>query len=252
LGLATDSGTLQLAREAAPLLATLSTDRLREEMALLLALPAATDGVELLDAIGALAALYPGLSGDTASHAMSTLRQLDLLIGATSDETPYPALRRWSANDARRIALRQAALAHACDSHERVGTAPRLWQRAKAALEIENENERFYAARLLFARAGKHEVAAADALLVAAACILAGDERQRTIGAAARANVLVDTYMRNREMLIPPPLLSGSDLIALLGIPPGPAIGRLLRVVRRAQLAGEITDRDGVLALIRR
>jgi hypothetical protein len=63
---------------------------------------------------------------------------------------------------------------------------------------------------------------------------------------------LIDTYVRNRELLIPPPLLSGSDLIALLGIPPGPAIGRLLRAVRRAQLAGEITDRDGALALVRR
>jgi hypothetical protein len=221
-------------------------------MALLLALPAATDGVGLLDAVGALAALYPGMSKDTARHAMSTLRQLDLLIGVTSDETPYPALHRWSSSDTRRIALRQMALAHASDSHERVETAPRLWQRAQVALEIENESERFYAARLLFARAGKNEVVGADALLVAAACILAGDERQRAIRAATRANTLIDTYMRNREMLIPPPLLSGSDLIALLGIPPGPALGRLLREVRRAQLAGEITDRDGALALIRR
>ena len=252
LGLVSDSVTLQMAREAAPLLATLSTDRLREEMALLLALPAATDGVGLLDAVGALAALYPGMSGGTASHAMRTLRQLDLLIGATGAETSYPALRRWSANDTRRIALRQVALAHACDSHERVENARSLWQRAKAALEIETESERFYAARLLFVRAGKNEAAAADALLVAAACILAGDGRQRAIQAAARANILIDTYVRNRELLIPPPLLSGSDLIALLGIPPGPAIGRLLREVRRAQLAGEINDRDGALALIRR
>ena len=158
LGLVSDSGTLQLAREAAPLLATLSTDRLREEMALLLALPAATDGVGLLDAVGALAALYPGMSGDTASHAMSTLRQLDQVIGVTGDETSYPALREWSANNIRRVALRQMALAHGCDSHEREETAPRLprlWQRAQAALETENEGERFFAARLLFARAGK-------------------------------------------------------------------------------------------------
>ena len=167
LGLAIDSGTLQLAGEAAPLLAMLSTDRLREEMALLLALPAATDGVGLLDAVGALAALNPGISKDTASHTIGTLRQLDLLIGGAGDETPYPALRRWSASDTRKNALRQVTLANASDSHERVETAPRLWQRAQAALEIENESERFYAARLLFARAGKNEAAAADALLVA-------------------------------------------------------------------------------------
>jgi tRNA nucleotidyltransferase/poly(A) polymerase len=246
------SGTLQLAREAAPLLATLSSDRLREEMALLLALAAATDGVELLNAVGALAVLYPGMGGDTASHAISTLRQLDLLIDATYDETLYPALREWSASEGRRTALRQMALARACDSHERVETAPRLWQQAQAALEIENEDERFFAARLLFARAGKNEAAAADALLVAAACVFADDEQQRAIRAAARANALIDTYVRNRKLLIPLPLLSGSDLIALLGISPGPAIGQMLQVVRRAQLAGEITDRNGALALIRR
>jgi tRNA nucleotidyltransferase/poly(A) polymerase len=252
LGLVSASGTLQLAREAAPLLATLSSDRLREEMALLLALAAATDGVELLNAVGALAVLYPGMGGDTASHAISTLRQLDLLIDATYDETLYPALREWSASEGRRTALRQMALARACDSHERVETAPRLWQQAQAALEIENEDEGFFAARLLFARAGKNEAAAVDALLVAAACVFAGDEQQRAIRAAARANALIDTYVRNRKLLIPLPLLSGSDLIALLGISPGPAIGQMLQVVRRAQLAGEITDRNGALALIRR
>lgn len=250
-GLLPDAGTLHLARAAAPLLAMLARDRIREELMLLLALPAATSGIEFLSEVGALAILYPGLYGDAATDALATLGQLDLFMDLTNDATQYPALRRWSARDLRRIALRQAMLAHARDVRDNADTAPRLWQRARAVLEVENDGERLYAARRLFALAGKDEAAGADALLVAAARMVASVQPRGTV-LAARADVLIDIYMSNREDLIPPSLLSGRDLMLSLALSPGPEIGRLLRAVRQAQLAGEITDRAGALALARR
>ena len=54
---------------------------------------------------------------------------------------------------------------------------------------------------------------------------------------------------RPAEELNPPPLLSGDDLIAV-GIPRGPAMARLLKAVRVAQLDGEVRDREAALKLV--
>jgi poly(A) polymerase len=53
------------------------------------------------------------------------------------------------------------------------------------------------------------------------------------------------------EPIIPPPLLSGRDLIAL-GLKPGPRFGEILEAVQTAQLDGEIKDRAGALQLLQR
>ena len=66
-----------------------------------------------------------------------------------------------------------------------------------------------------------------------------------------RANALVETYIHRREHLIPPALLSGKDLMLALGIPSGPMLGRLLRAVRVAQLADEVSNRVEALELAR-
>ena len=48
------------------------------------------------------------------------------------------------------------------------------------------------------------------------------------------------------EPIIPPPLLSGHDLIDR-GIPPGPNIGVILHTVQDLQLEGTLTGRDAAL-----
>ncbi|HWQ29143.1 MAG TPA: hypothetical protein VNN12_08980, partial [Dehalococcoidia bacterium] len=50
----------------------------------------------------------------------------------------------------------------------------------------------------------------------------------------------------------PPRLVSGHDVMAALGIGPGPEVGRLLRAVEEARDAGEVTTREEALALVRR
>ena len=59
-------------------------------------------------------------------------------------------------------------------------------------------------------------------------------------------------FERRAEVVEPPPLLSGDDLLASLGLEPGPAVGRLLERLREAQAAGEIRTRDEALAAARR
>jgi putative nucleotidyltransferase with HDIG domain len=60
--------------------------------------------------------------------------------------------------------------------------------------------------------------------------------------------------MRSRKeegILDPPRLLNGNDIMSRLGMPAGPAIGKVLEALREAQAAGEVTDRDGAWAFVR-
>lgn len=59
---------------------------------------------------------------------------------------------------------------------------------------------------------------------------------------------LLSHYFDNHtETIAPPPLLTGGDLMAVLHLPPGPEIGRLLRLIQEGQAAGEITTREEAL-----
>ncbi|MCX7866900.1 MAG: CCA tRNA nucleotidyltransferase [Limisphaera sp.] len=65
---------------------------------------------------------------------------------------------------------------------------------------------------------------------------------------------IYDLLVQERQALeaqprLRPPLLRGDDLIAL-GIPPGPAMGRLLAELRDRQLAEELTTREAALAWV--
>ena len=49
-----------------------------------------------------------------------------------------------------------------------------------------------------------------------------------------------------------PPLLDGDDVMAAVGIGPGPMVGRLLAALREAQALGHIRTREEALASVRR
>lgn len=53
------------------------------------------------------------------------------------------------------------------------------------------------------------------------------------------------------EPLIPPPLVTGLDLIRL-GVAPGPVFKGILETIQIEQLEGRISDRDGALALLQK
>jgi poly(A) polymerase len=247
-----DDETLLLARNAVPLLAPLSADRLRDELDQVLGLPDATTGIVLLDSIGALAGVFPGLSAEDATRVVATLRQLDALMGISSGGADYPAISSWSEHPARRVALRRLAVDVWRETTTSALPARRaLFQQACATLDIDNDQSRWLAARQLFARTGKDGALAADMLAVAAAAAGAIEDDERGSARAARAEALLETFTHHREALIPAPLLSGRDVIAELGVRSGPEIGRLLALARQAQLAGEVSTRDEALALAR-
>jgi tRNA nucleotidyltransferase/poly(A) polymerase len=64
---------------------------------------------------------------------------------------------------------------------------------------------------------------------------------------------LLEGYFNQKaEVVSPPPLLSGHELMEQLTLDPGPEIGRLLGLLIEAQAVGEITTPDEALALARK
>jgi tRNA nucleotidyltransferase/poly(A) polymerase len=63
---------------------------------------------------------------------------------------------------------------------------------------------------------------------------------------------LLEAYWEKTEEVVSPPrLLSGNDLIQLYGMEPGKEIGRILGAIREAQAAGEIGSREEALTFTR-
>lgn len=64
--------------------------------------------------------------------------------------------------------------------------------------------------------------------------------------------VLLEGYYERPEQVVSPPmLLNGDELMAELGLKPGREVGQILEALREAQAMGEITDRQAALAFAR-
>ena len=64
------------------------------------------------------------------------------------------------------------------------------------------------------------------------------------------AYVLAQRF-QEESRVVPPKMVTGHDLIDILGMSPGPKIGEALEAVREAQAAGEVASREEALAYIR-
>jgi poly(A) polymerase len=63
---------------------------------------------------------------------------------------------------------------------------------------------------------------------------------------------VIHQRVTEQRVTAPARLVRGDDLIAALGIEPGPEVGRLLSEIEEAQAAGEVTTREEALALARK
>jgi tRNA nucleotidyltransferase/poly(A) polymerase len=70
------------------------------------------------------------------------------------------------------------------------------------------------------------------------------------LGLACR---ILDNYFRRPlEVVAPPQLVSGKDVMSLLGLAPGPQVGELLEVVREAQAEGMVRTREEALEYLQK
>ena len=88
----------------------------------------------------------------------------------------------------------------------------------------------------------------ADHLAARGPTLLADDWRQHL----EFTQMMLEHYFRTpQEVASPPQLVTGRDVMSLLGLSPGPQVGQLLEAVREAQAEGQVRTRDEALAFLR-
>jgi tRNA nucleotidyltransferase/poly(A) polymerase len=65
------------------------------------------------------------------------------------------------------------------------------------------------------------------------------------------ASMLADYYERHQQVIAPPKLINGHDLMEEFGLEEGPRIGELLEAVREAQVEGQVRTKEEALDLVK-
>ncbi len=77
-------------------------------------------------------------------------------------------------------------------------------------------------------------------------------EQERWVARLGLVSDMLHAYFVQRaEVVLPPPLINGTELMAELGLKPGKQIGVLLEAIREAQASGEVATQAEALALAR-
>ena len=66
------------------------------------------------------------------------------------------------------------------------------------------------------------------------------------------SEILTAYFSQRQEIVAPPPLINGVEVMAALQLSPGRQVGTILEAIREAQAAGEVTTKDEAIDLARR
>lgn len=283
-GFAADPATLELAREAAPGLGNVASERVREELVLIFQNGAAHRAFGLLAALAIYPGLWRGEPGQPASaagerRAGRALLELERLMIRARDinEIQVPAgggppsrvdllaaryavtfahLPPEGGTEEERAAAAVAATERFRDAgymtRNLADRVIRLVRETEIPLE-ERQRRRFLhrlgnlwpsAVALLGAR---QEASTGDRGA-------AGEEAAATLARWRHSARELATLVRDEggQILQPPRLLGGQEVQELLGVDPGPRVGEALAAVERAQVDGDVTSREEAVALLRR
>ncbi len=242
-----DPATRQALIECAPMVTSVSGERIAEEMRRMLRLPRRALAMDLLRQTGLLAVLLPEAAVWDAPHGDQHWTVTRCILDALA-EPNFPVALAAMLRDLVVVGSDQSASTAPTRAIHDIG---RRWRLANDEIQeaqwlIHNETIARQAQelpwptvqRLLIQPHADHLVDLADAIA-------------RVLHPAKMSGVAFcrDWRQRPPEVLNPTPWLTGDDLIAH-GLPPGPAFHSLLTAVRDAQLLGQIHNRDQALQLV--
>jgi len=266
--------TERLMRAWAPSLTRVSPERVRDELAQVLCLDGAAGGLGYAHALGVLVPALPGVEGAALSDGIAVVGRLERLDPIWDQARRggeelralrglFGGLQPWlrvhwgealSGGRARRVALKLAALLYplgdsAGDVAARLHLSTREARLVATAVMSAHCLQEGGASGLpsrvaiyrYFRRAGEAGVAGA-VLALAADPELGGSGRE---GLAAYVAALLRAWFGERQEVIDPPLLlTGGEVMDELGIGPGPRVGEALGALREAQVQGLVTTRE--------
>jgi poly(A) polymerase len=65
-------------------------------------------------------------------------------------------------------------------------------------------------------------------------------------------NYIMEEHDKQQAKILPVKLIDGHDIMDILGLTPGPLVGKLLAIINEAHASGELSTREEALALVRR
>lgn len=257
--------TLDAIRAAAPSVTDMAAERIGEEIVKMLCEGSARRAFELLEATALLDVVLPEIAalrgvaqspdhhpeGDVWQHTLLVLAQLPagvaetVALAALLHDVAKP---RCAGVGNGRITFHghaNAGARMAVAVCQRLRRSRTTWERVAYLVQhhlrlLHAPEMRLATLKKLLAEQGFEELlhlARVDALASSRDLgpVLFCERRRRELGADA---------------LKPPRLLGGTDLVAM-GVPPGPAVGALLRALEEAQLEGEVASREAAEAFVR-
>lgn len=249
-GFSAEPETVKLARQSANRLVEVASERVRDEMAALFSHPEAHRGLAILIGLD----LYPGLwlgSPGEPGPAGTALSELEALPGCVLELREHDSTFAETVDAlAARASILFRNLPDPAAALERVRDAGYLTRRVTEDV-----------ARLLAWESlpgdelgRRHFLYRAGALWTTAVVTLGTREAVRGRIEAWRSalTALVDLARREGAALFDPPrLVSGEDVQRLLGLAPGPEVGKILAALRTAQVEGRIRSFEEAIALVR-
>jgi|SRR6185312_16144766 len=250
-GFAADPQTFLLARASSAHLVDVAAERVRDELAILFDHADAHRALAILVALD----LYPGLwlgSPGEPGRPGGAVTELEALRERCQE------LRQLDPEAASQVEARPARLA-ATFAHlpVRAGRSSRDFLELFRDAGYVTRQSAAEVALLL----GEEEIPGDDlgrrrflhrtGRLWATVAVSLGARTSDVTSWRARLRPLVDLARREGATIIDPPrLLSGEEVQTLLGIAPGPEIGRALAAVRQAQVEGRVRTREEAVAVV--
>jgi poly(A) polymerase len=283
LNLRIESRTEERIRRDADLIAAVSAERVRDELSKTLAQSGAASSLRYLDELGLLRVILPETEGvkgmDQFERSLEVVKALEHLhttvlhspISILHSDSLLSHLSQFTSGDRQRLVLLKlvAFLCGVAEHVKLVGLALRRlrFSRGEVGLGRTIAAHRGRLGQLrpvktvtrrdvyrFFRDTGE---AGLDLLLLFLADRWAAQEVRSDLDqwegdVKFAAALLRDYYERHTEVISPPKLVSGDDLMETFGLEEGPRLGELLEAVREAQAAGEIRTRREALDYVKR
>ncbi len=261
-----ETATWEAIGQAADTIGQISAERIREELVRIFLSPLRTRGWDLLDASGLMKQILPeleemkGCEQPPQYHPEGDVfRHTRLMLGLLPNEVSLPLVFSVLLHDIGKppTASVDPEGRIRFNGHDRIGAemTEALMERlrfSRAEIEATVEAVRQH---MVFKDVPNMRVAKLKRFIARPTFV---DELELHRVDCASSHGMLENYdfLRRKqeefahEPIIPPPLVTGNDLIAL-GMKPGPRFGEILEAVETRQLEGELRDRDEAVAWVR-